>query len=330
MNDLNWKLRDLNGPFSAADLVLKDGHVYHLDVAPGAVAEDIIIVGDPGRARMIRDQYLQAGTIEIDHEHRGLRTVTGVAKSTGQRITVTTSGMGTPSIEIVLNELDALNTIDFSTRKRLSTRRELHIIRVGTSGALQESSELGSCAITAYAAGFDNTALFYDAPYADAAAKGLEERLRSALWEEISRQGRNPRFARAIHPYIAKGDANAVAALEQTCREHKIKFEAGITVSHAGFFNNQGRDLSPIPNTVDDFELFLAHFDPKLHGLRMLINEMETSFLCHFAGALGYRATSICTMVAHRRLNTYVPDMERATHGPIGPAIQALQLLRKG
>ena len=161
-------------PISASDLPLDEqGRIYHLQIKPEQLAPDILIVGDPGRAEMIGSTFLH--DIEVEHEHRGLVTITGISEISGQpasiitpvRTTVTTSGMGTPSLEIILQELVALNEIDFRTRLRKTRFPRLHIIRVGTSGALQASTPLGTLIITSYAIGMDNTGLFYEIPYPD-------------------------------------------------------------------------------------------------------------------------------------------------------------------
>ena len=103
------------GQFKSSDLPIVDGRTYHLDLRPEDLAENIIIVGDPDRVTFIADEFL--GAKEIDRFHRGLRTITGYVKETGQRVSIVTSGMGTPSLEIVLNEIVALNEIDFGRFK---------------------------------------------------------------------------------------------------------------------------------------------------------------------------------------------------------------------
>ena len=176
------------GPFSEADLPIDaDGRIYHLQLKPDQLAPDILLVGDPGRAEFIGAHFLT--DLEVAREHRGLVTATGTAVDTGgrttivspARTTVATSGMGTPSLEIVLNELVALNEIDFATRTRKSRFPRLHVIRVGTSGGLQSSTPLGTPIITTYAAGMDNTGLFYEAPPADETCLRLEEELTETI-----------------------------------------------------------------------------------------------------------------------------------------------------
>lgn len=147
-------------PYTASDLPIdEDGRIYHLQIKQGQIAPDILLVGDPGRAEVIGSTFLR--DLEVEHEHRGLVTVTGTSDITGEqatiispvKATVTTSGIGTPSLEIVVQELVALNEIDFETRTHKSDFPRLHILRVGTSGGLQASTELGTPIITSYAIG---------------------------------------------------------------------------------------------------------------------------------------------------------------------------------
>ncbi len=171
-------------PFTAADLpVDEQGRIYHLQIKPEQLAPDILLVGDPGRAEFIGSTFLR--DLEVEHEHRGLVTLTGTSTITAERATiisplkttVTTSGMGTPSLEIVINELVALHEIDFETRTRKVEFPRLHILRLGTSGALQSSTKLGTLIITTYAIGLDTTGLFYEIPYPDENCERLEKEL---------------------------------------------------------------------------------------------------------------------------------------------------------
>lgn len=128
--------RQISREYSASDLPIDDkGRIYHLQIKPDQIAQDIILVGDPGRAEMIGSSFLR--DLDFEHEHRGLVTITGTSQITGeaatiispQKTTVATSGMGTPSLEIVVNELVILNEIDFNTRTRKPKFPRLHVLR---------------------------------------------------------------------------------------------------------------------------------------------------------------------------------------------------------
>jgi len=94
--------------YPETELILnQDGAVYHLNLRPEQIADNIILVGDPGRVKII-SAFFQS--IETKVQNRELITVTGRYK--GTRISVISTGMGTDNIDIVLNELDALANID--------------------------------------------------------------------------------------------------------------------------------------------------------------------------------------------------------------------------
>jgi len=303
--------------FKSSDLPIVDGRTYHLDLRPEDLAENIIIVGDPDRVSFIADEFL--GTKEIDRFHRGLRTITGCVKETGQRISIVTSGMGTPSLEIVLNEIVALNEIDFHTKKRRAEYETLTIIRVGTSGGPQPDTELGTSIITAYAVGLDNTGLFYNAPYHEETVKMLEEAVR---WSIDGAIPDHSRFKGKIFPYASKAHEDVVDALEREARRLGVRYKKGITVSNSGFFANQGRTISRIPSTVPGIDALLASMDTGIEGLKVENMEMEASFLLYFMGALGYRAGVICPIIDKRGDNKftseYAPYIKDATKVALG------------
>jgi uridine phosphorylase len=280
-----------------------NGKVYHLGLRPEELSNDIIIVGDPERVPFIADEFFD--TKEVDRSHRGLRSITGYVKETGQRVSVITSGMGTPSLEIVLNEIVALNEIDFNTMKRKSEYDMITIIRVGTSGGIQQDTELGTLIITDYAVGLDNTGLFYNAPFYDEGCKMLEEKIRKTIDGVIPH---GSRFKEKIFPYATKAHNDVVKALEREAQRSGTKYKLGITVSNSGFFANQGRVVSRVSLTVPEIDSVLASIDTGIEGLRIENMEMEASFLLHFMGALGYRAGVICPVIDNRRKGEFIPQ----------------------
>lgn len=75
------------GPYTAPDLPIdEDGRIYHLQIKPGQIAPDILIVGDPGRVEVIGTNFLRDA--EVEHEHRGLVTVTGISEISGKQATI--------------------------------------------------------------------------------------------------------------------------------------------------------------------------------------------------------------------------------------------------
>lgn len=305
-----------------SDLPLREGRVYHLDLRPEEMAKDIIIVGDPERVPFIADEYLE--NREVDRFHRGLRTITGFAKETGKRVSIVTSGMGTPSMEIVLNEIVALNEIDLNSLKRKEEYETINIIRVGTSGGIQQDTDLGTLIITNYVVGMDNTGLFYDAPYQDENCRLLEKRVRDAIDATIPDESR---FKGKIYPYAARAHKDMVEALERNAASLSVKYMKGITVTNSGFFGSEGRAVSGIPRTVPDMDGVLASLETGVEGLRFENMEMESSFLLHFMGALGHRAGVICPVIDNRCQGTFMTQYTKHIRDAVSVALSALHAL---
>jgi uridine phosphorylase len=314
-----------------ADLPIDaNGRIYHLQIRPEQLAPDILLVGDPGRAEFIARNLLH--DIEVEHEHRGLVTATGTSGATGARATiispvratVATSGMGTPSLEIVLSELVALSEIDFTTRRPRPRFPSLHVIRVGTSGGLQASTRLGTSIITTYAVGMDNTGLFYETPCPDQNCLRLERELAEAVGKTLRPDSR---FRGKIHPYVSRAEPEVVRALTKAAKDLGIAARAGLTVSSSGFFAPQGRDISRLRPSAPDLDRFFSQFDPGIDGQRVENMEMEASFLLHFLGGLGHWAGAICPAIASRRHNTFDHDYLAAIEGATQTALAALGTL---
>jgi uridine phosphorylase len=319
-------------PFTASDLPIDDeGRSYHLQAKPGQIAPDILLVGDPGRAEFIGSNFLR--DLEFEHEHRGLITLTGTSEITGEqatiispvRTTVTTSGMGTSSLEIVVSELVALNEIDFETRTRKSSFPRLHIIRVGSSGGLQASTELGTLIITTYAIGLDNTGLYYETPYLDEICTRLEGELYHILNHAT---GTKSRFYGKIHPYVTRAEPTLVSAMLEAATSLGVPTRAGLTVSAPGFFAPEGRDIARVKPSIPDLDKIFSDFEPQIEGQRVENMEMETSFLTHFLGGLGYWAGSICPAIANRQQDTFTAHYQEAMKNAVKVALQALVALR--
>ena len=143
-----------------SELVLNpDGSVYHLKLRPEHIAETVIIVGDPHRVTMVSDHF---DSIELVIENREFVTHTGYVGK--KRLTVLSTGIGTDNIDIAINELDAAVNIDLKTRTIKDTFKSLEIIRLGTSGAVQEDIPCDSFVISSHGLGFDGLLNFYDVP----------------------------------------------------------------------------------------------------------------------------------------------------------------------
>jgi uridine phosphorylase len=326
-------LTNASAHFNAKDIPIdEDGRIYHLQVKPGEIAPDILLVGDPGRAEFIGSTFLR--DLEFKHDHRGLVTITGTSEITGEhatiisplRTTVTTSGMGTPSLEIILNELVLLNEIDFETMQRKPEFPRLHIIRVGTSGGLQAGTQVGTPIITTYAFGLDNTGLYYEAPYPDETCKRLEGELHEKL-NQVMDPG--SRFYGKIHPYVARAEPRLVSAFVEASKTLGVPVKAGMTVSAPGFFAPQGRETNRLRPSLPELDKLFSQFDPGVGDQRIENMEMESSFLLHFMGGMGYWAGSICPAIANRQQDTFDPSYQKSIENATRIALLALAMLRK-
>lgn len=312
----------MNESFTASDLPINDdGRIYHLELKPGELAPNILIVGDPERAKLIASEFFSE--IEVEHVHRGLRTITGKVKETGQRVSVTTSGMGVPSMEIVLNEIIALNEVDFETRKRKQSWSPLNIIRVGTSGGLQKDTKLGTPIITQYAAGLDNAGLFLcPEEKKDKDCIWLEDSLKEKLDEAAHEKSW---FKGKIIPYVAKAHPDMVDALVSSATELGIAYKKGITATAPGFFAHQGRNIMRVKPTIPDVDGLLSSLSFEKLGVRFENMEMESSFLLHFMGVHGYKAGAICPAIANRKENTFAGNFEEPIKNATRIALHALK-----
>lgn len=134
----------------------------HLRAEDGDYAPLVLLPGDPNRARRISERFDQGSARQVN-EHRGLLGFTGTYR--GTPVSVQTSGMGTPSMSIVVEEL-----------LRLGAKR---LIRVGTCGGITKGLKTGDLVIATAACPVDgatNTYLRGEA-YAPAADFGLTRAL---------------------------------------------------------------------------------------------------------------------------------------------------------
>lgn len=98
------------------------GKVYHVDVAPGDIGRYVFLPGDPFRTDLIAS-YLDDAVL-VAH-HREHKTWTGYLN--GEKVTVTSTGMGCPSTAICVEELIACGADTF--------------IRIGTAGTVRDPED---------------------------------------------------------------------------------------------------------------------------------------------------------------------------------------------
>ncbi|MFT3827790.1 MAG: nucleoside phosphorylase [Chitinophagaceae bacterium] len=258
------------------------GAIYHLDARPEELADTIITVGDPDRVEIVSQHF---DKVEFRCRHREFVTHTGYIGN--KRLSVVSTGIGPDNIDIVLNELDALVNIDFSTRTIKPEHTALNIIRIGTSGALQADIPVDSFVVSTHGLGVDNLLNFYRHEENDEEKQLLQSFItQTQLHNRISQ------------PYISGGSASII--------KHFVEgFHHGITVTCPGFYGPQGRVLRlglSNPNLIDRLTQFT--FGPH----RITNFEMETAAIYGLGKLLGHHCLSVSAIVANRVAKEFSKD----------------------
>jgi len=263
-------------------IINHDGTVFHLHMRPDELADTVVLVGDPVRVEQVAGHF---DSRESHAENREFHSVTGIYR--GRPMTVLSHGIGPDNIDIVATELDALANVDFATRQVRPTLRRLTLLRLGTSGALQDDLEIGDAVFARTSLGMDGVLNFYSGARAVCDAE-----LESAF---VRHTGWNPRLAT---PYFVHADAELFEAFGAVTRE-------GITVSAPGFYGPQGRHvrLAPVDTELNEALNTFRH-----NGRRIMNYEMESAPLAGLAAMMGHRAATICTVIAQRRTYHVRPD----------------------
>lgn len=265
-------------------IINPDGSVYHLHLKPEHIADNVIVVGDPGRVALISSFF---DRIEYQISNREFVTHTGTYKNT--RFTVIATGIGTDNIDIVLNELDAAVNIDLTTKRIKEEKRSLNIVRIGTSGALQEDIDIDSFLLSEKAMGFDGLMHFYASKLNINETEIADAFCKHAHW--------NDRLAK---PYVVSASPSLSAKLSAGTK-------SGITATASGFYAPQGRVLRLEPE-MPNYPETLSSFS--YGGLKVTNFEMETSALYGLSKALGHHACTICAIIANRKTKEFSKNHE--------------------
>jgi len=275
-----------NSPIAPSELIISpEGRIYHLDLLPTDIADNIIVVGDQERVERVSSYF---DTIEVKISKREFVTHTGTIR--GKKITVLSTGIGCDNIDIVINELDALVNIDFKTRLPNKQHRVLNIIRLGTSGSLQEDIPVDSFVISTFGLGFDGLLSFYDAKYDDIEDELKKEFLSQIQWDNDINT-----------PYFVQGDDMLIKAIGKG-------MHSGITATANGFYGPQGRVLR-LPAKIPTLNEQLFNF--KYKDFRITNFEMETSALYGLCAMLGHRSCTVCAIIANRFKKEYSKDYKK-------------------
>ena len=116
--------------------------MYHIQMKKGDVGRYVLLPGDPGRCSLIAKYFDDAKKVAQNREYT---TYTGYLL--GEKVSVTSTGIGCPSTAIAIEELSMIGADTF--------------IRVGTSGGMQPYTRVGDLAITSAAVRDEGTSLHY-------------------------------------------------------------------------------------------------------------------------------------------------------------------------
>lgn len=260
----------------SSELIINaDGSIFHLHLKPEQIADNIILVGDPGRVELIGKLLTD---IECQVQNREFVSTTG--KYNNQRVTIVSTGIGTDNIDIVVNELDALANIDFVTREIKPVHRKLNFVRIGTSGGLQDFLSVNSFVVSEKAIGFDGLLNFY----------ANRDQVSDLAFEKAFCAHTN--WGRQLtSPYVVDCSETLLKKIHQT------ETVAGVTISAPGFYGPQGRVLRlPLANPILNELIESFEFE----GHKITNFEMECSAIYGLSKLLGHEALTVCLIIANR------------------------------
>ncbi len=282
-------------------IINQRGAIYHLDIHPQELAPLIITVGDPGRVAEVSKYF---DKIDYQSNHREFISHTGAIGK--KRITVLSSGIGPDNIDIVLNELDALVNIDFDSRTIKPQLSSLQILRIGTSGSLQQDIPVDSFVASTHGLGIDNLLNFYRFTHNNEEEQLIHSFItQTQLHNHISQ------------PYISSANTSLL-------KNFVSGFHQGITVTCPGFYGPQGRILRlglSNPELVNR----LTQFSFGQH--RITNFEMETSAIYGLGKLLGHQCLSINAIVANRVAKQFSKDSKAAVDKLIVKTLDILSSL---
>ena len=256
-------------------IINPDGSVFHIHLRPEQLTDRIILVGDPARVDMVAS-FFDTKTFEVSS--REFHTIGGTYK--GKPIMCISHGIGPDNIDIVITELDALANVGFSTREVRDDFRQLTMVRIGTSGALQPELRLGTPVIAEKSIGFDGVLNYYAGRNTVADLDFEHAMCEHTKW--------NPLWAK---PYVVDADVELVARIGGT------DMVRGNTISAVGFYGPQGREVR-LPLANPDLNRLIEEFEYK--GRRITNYEMESAPLAGMGRLMGHKCMTVCSIIANR------------------------------
>jgi len=272
-----------------SELILnKDGSVYHLKLKSENLSSTVILVGDPFRVDKITKHF---DKIEFKTQNREFKSVTGYYNS--KRITIISTGIGPGNIDIVLNELDALVNINLETGEVLNSKKSLNLIRIGTSGAIQDDVPVDSFLLSKMAIDIDGFMLNYDLSTID------NKNFTKHIYE-------NHQIQDQLYCYDCSSE------LYDKFNSNDVN--SGITITCSGFYSSQGRSIrlgKSHKNNLSEIKKI------KYNDYNATNLEMETAIIYAMSKLLGHKAISLNAILANRNLEEYSMNPENTVENLI-------------
>ena len=263
-----------------------DGSLYHIHLTADTLADKVLLVGDPGRVDMFKHIF---DSVEHESSNREMHAVTGIYH--GTRMTALSTGMGCDNIDIVMTELDAA-----------AEGRTLQVVRIGTSGSLQEEADCGSHVASRYAVGMDGLMNYY---------REWTPSLPEMDQLFMVHMGLNRRLAQPYSTHCSNMLLGSVA----------MDMHKGITVTAPGFYGPQGRTVRLHPS-IDNLNDHLAGFE--YDGNKVMNLEMETSAIYGFSQMMGHEALTVCLIIANRIKGTFLNDYHDQMRQLVGTVVERM------
>lgn len=274
-----------------SELILHpDGSVFHLRLRPEQLGNIVFTVGDPDRVPTV-SQHLD----QIDFKLQNREFITHTGWKNGHRVSIISTGMGTDNIEILMTELDALVNVDLQTRQVKDKKTSLQIIRIGTSGSLQEDIPTGTLLASELAIGMDTLMAYYPP------LSGNQD-LAQAIQEELGL---------SFRPYQA---AASTLLLDKLSSE----ILRGVTLTCPGFYAPQGREVRLKPRFEHMIERLAAL---RVQGRYLTNFEMETAGYYALGELLGHEVLSLNAILVNRPLKKFDAAGEKTVERAIQTAL---------
>lgn len=284
---------------TSSELILRpSGAIYHLNLLPEQLSDTIIIVGDPDRVGEVSYHF-----DHLEHEVKTREFITHTGYIGSKRLSVISSGIGTDNIDILLNEVDALHNICFAKRTVKQNLTRLTLVRLGTSGSLQQDIPVGKHIYSEYAVGLDGLMQYYPFKETEDCVELRDEFIRQTQWNIL-----------LAKPYAIKASNRLIDLFGDT-------FSPGITVTASGFYAPQGRYLRIDGNNM--LQNFLLN-KMKWRDRRLTNYEMEASGIYGLSKLMGHSAITICGIIANRVTQTFAPDPDKVMKSLITKTLEKL------